>query len=163
VRHIMDMVKELVPLLILAACALAQQLDRPVEAERIRSVIAEINKALSRSDAPALAQFFTPDGDFRMGQVVATGRAAVVRAIERQESVMWSEVTPPAIQTESVRFVSPDVAIVDGSQVQYGSVIVRRRVPIMILMKLDGKEWRIVSMRFLIESADPGDVRPRRW
>ncbi len=90
-----------------------------------------------------------------MGQVVATGRSAIVRAIERQRAVMWSEVTPPAIQTESVRFVSSEVAIVDGSQVQYGSVIVKRRLPIMLLMKMDGKEWRIVSMRFLFELADP--------
>ena len=158
------MMKKLVPLLLLAGSALAQEPDRSVEADRVRSVIAEINKALSRSDASALSQFFTQDGDFRMGQVVATGRTAIARAIERQRSVIWSEVTPPVIETESVRFVSPEVAVVDGSQVQYGSVILKRILPIVLLMKLDGTEWRVVSMRVLLSQpiqSSPLPMSPR--
>jgi len=120
--------------------------ESSIELDRIRSVIAEVNKALSRSDAVALSRFFTADGTLRMGRLVATGRPAIVSAMERPRSD-WSEVTPAFIETQSVEFVSGDVAIVDATQTQYGSLILKRSVPVMLLMKLDGKEWRILSMR----------------
>jgi ketosteroid isomerase-like protein len=134
--------------------ALGQEPDRSPEAGRIRSVIAELNKAFSRSDAVAISRFFTPDGDLRIGRFVATGRAAIVRAIERQRSV-WGEITPPFIETQSVQFVSLDVALVDASQTQFGSVILKRTVPVILLMKLDGKEWRILSMWLFLRSPYP--------
>jgi len=142
----------IIPLVLLAISALAvlaQEPDRSLETDRIRSVIAEVNKALSRSDAAALSRFFTVDATLRSGQFVATGRAAIVSAFERQRSA-WSEVTPAFIETEAVTFVSADTALVDATQTQYGSMILKRSVPIVLLMKLDGKEWRILSMRLLL-------------
>jgi len=68
---------------------------------------------------------------------------------------VWGEVTPPFIEIQSVQFVSPDVALVDASQTQFGSVILKRTVPVILLMKLDGKEWRILSMRLFLRSPYP--------
>jgi len=143
----------------------AQELERSVEADRIRSVIAEVNKALSRSDAAVMSQLFTVDGALRAGNFVAIGRAAIIRAIERQRSD-WSEVTPAFIETQSVEFVSPELAVVNATQTQYGSVILKRIVPVMLLMKIEGKEWRILSMRLYLRlpfrgSSPVPDPRPR--
>ena len=58
----------------------------------------------------------------------------------------WSEVTAPRIVSESIRFVTPDVALVDAVIAQYGSLLVSRE-PVLLLMKKQATEWRIASVR----------------
>jgi hypothetical protein len=55
-------------------------------------------------------------------------------------------VTAPSIQIESLRFVFPDVALVDATQVQFGSLLLKKSAPITLLLKLDWDTWRIVSL-----------------
>jgi hypothetical protein len=58
----------------------------------------------------------------------------------------WSEVTAPRIVSKSIRFLTPDVALVDAVIAQYGSLSGSRE-PLLLLMKKQGMEWRIASLR----------------
>jgi hypothetical protein len=60
----------------------------------------------------------------------------------------WSEATAPRIVSESIRFVTPDVALVDAAIAQYGSLLASRE-PVLLLMKKQGTEWRIASVRLV--------------
>jgi uncharacterized protein (TIGR02246 family) len=125
--------------------ALAQEPDRPTEVARIRSVIAKLNKARKNSDAKAFSQLFARDGTIRVGnRIVATGQGEIEKTVTKP--LFWSETTAPRIENESIRFGSPDVALVDAIQTQYGPVIVKQSVPVTVLLKLDGQEWRIASL-----------------
>jgi ketosteroid isomerase-like protein len=126
--------------------ALAQEPDRLVEeVTQIHSVIAELNKARKNSDAKAFSQLFTRDGTLRIGnEIVATGQDAIERTVNKP--TFWSEKTPPNMRNEVVRLVSTGVVLVDATQNRYGSVILKQSVPVTLLLKLDGNEWRIVSL-----------------
>ena len=141
--------------------ALAEEPDRPADVARIRSVIAELNKARNTSDGKAFSNLFSPDGTLKIGNdIVATGRVAIEKTVTKP--LFWSEVTAPAIGNESVHFLSSDLALVMGTQSQYGSMILKKTIPVTILLKLEGKEWRIVSL-WLHSSADlpAGQIRSR--
>ena len=60
---------------------------------------------------------------------------------------VMSEVTPPRISMRAVQFITPDVALVDAENTQYGSMIGVRRVPIVFVVKRDGTEWKIAATR----------------
>jgi hypothetical protein len=62
-----------------------------------------------------------------------------------------SEVTAPKIVVRSIRFVTPDVALVDGAVTQYGAVIFKKTVPILLVMKKQGANWRIAAFRSLVD------------
>jgi len=49
----------------------------------------------------------------------------------------------------SIRFVTPDAAIVDAANTQYGSTILVWRIPVLLVMKKTGTDWRIASLRVL--------------
>jgi uncharacterized protein (TIGR02246 family) len=137
--------------------ALAQEPDRPAEVARIRSVIAELNKARKTPIPKAFSQLFVRDGTLRIGnEIVANGRDAIEKSLKNPSA--WTEITAPNIENESVRFVSSDVALVDATQTRYGSVILKQSLPVTLLLKLEGNEWRIVSL-WLHPGADiPGNL-----
>jgi hypothetical protein len=66
----------------------------------------------------------------------------------------WSETTKPALVLGSVRFITPDVALADAVYGQYGSTIIRR-YPLLLVVKREGQEWRIASLR-LLRGSPPG-------
>jgi uncharacterized protein (TIGR02246 family) len=129
-------------IVVAAVCSWTALAQEPIG---IRSVIAKLNQARKNSNAKALSELFAPDGMLRVGAtVVASGQDAIGDALDKRAA--WSEVTAPVIGKVSVRLLSPDVALVDATQTQYGSLIVKQSDPITLLMKLDGNEWRIVSL-----------------
>ena len=65
----------------------------------------------------------------------------------------WSEVTSPRITTRSIRFIPPQVALVECTNTQYGSVILVRTTSMLLAMKKDGGQWRIASVRALVDPA----------
>jgi len=135
---------------------LAEEPDRPVETARVRSVIVELNKARRDANAKAFSQLFAPDGNLRVGnEIIATGPDAIEDAMKNPP--VWTEMTAPKIENESVRFVSPVVALVDGTQTRFGPLILKESVPVTLLLKLDGQEWRIISLWL-----DPHTDYPRR-
>jgi len=63
----------------------------------------------------------------------------------------WSEMTSPRLTIRSIRFVTPDVALVNAASVQYGSNIPVRRIPVLFVLKKEGKDWRIAALRVLAD------------
>ena len=72
----------------------------------------------------------------------------------------WSEVTPPRIQSRAIRFITPDVALVDATSTQYGSVILVRRVPLVLVMRRERTEWRIAALRVAADRLMPAPITP---
>jgi len=60
----------------------------------------------------------------------------------------WSEVGPPHMVVQKIRFVTADVALVDVVIRQYGSNLPWRPTPALLVMKKQ-VDWRIASFRFL--------------
>ncbi|HEV2448218.1 MAG TPA: hypothetical protein VGS58_19940, partial [Candidatus Sulfopaludibacter sp.] len=60
-----------------------------------------------------------------------------------------SEVTAPHLAIQSLRFVTPDVALVNAAGTQFGSAIVVRRTPLLLVVKKQPAGWRIASLRVL--------------
>lgn len=65
-----------------------------------------------------------------------------------------SEVTVPHVVIRSIRFVTPDVALVDAANTQYGSMILQTRIPVLLVLRREGIDWRIVSLRVLVDSRE---------
>jgi hypothetical protein len=72
------------------------------------------------------------------------------------ERIIWldhedpmSEVTPPRLVIRSVRFITPEVALVDCTNTQYGSIFMARSIPVLLVIKKDGAQWKIASLRVL--------------
>jgi len=55
----------------------------------------------------------------------------------------WSEVTRPHISVRSIRFITTTTALVEADSTQYGSVIVKRSEPILLVLRKYGVQWRI--------------------
>jgi len=72
---------------------------------------------------------------------------------------IWSEVfhptagrSRPHIAIRSIRFLTPEIALVDGVSTQVGSTAIWR-VPVWLVMKKEGTDWKIASLR-LPENSD---------
>src|ERR1017187_8436906 len=50
-------------------------------------------------------------------------------------------------EATAIRFVTPDVAKVKASASQYGSVILKRTMPVVFVLKREGGVWRISVLR----------------
>ena len=57
------------------------------------------------------------------------------------------EVSQVYFEVTAIRMVSPDLAFVDAAASQYGSLIVKRSVPAVFVLKRGGGAWRISVMR----------------
>jgi hypothetical protein len=107
--------------LILGACAWAAE---PADSEAIRKAIATFNHPHERATVLArVADLATPD-----------------RFAGQEVSQVYFEAT-------TIRFVTPDVAFVDAVASQFGSVIVKRSMQAVFVLKREGGAWRIAVMR----------------
>jgi hypothetical protein len=50
-------------------------------------------------------------------------------------------------EATAIRLVTPDVAFVDATAAQYGSVILKRSTAAVFVLKREGGAWRISVMR----------------
>jgi hypothetical protein len=108
-------------LLLTSLCALA---DRDADREAIRKAIATFNHEPERSavlapnaDVPDLARCFRPES-----------------------SQVYFEV-------RAIRFVTADVALADAAMAQYGTMILNRRGRAFFVLKREGADWKIDSLR----------------
>jgi hypothetical protein len=62
---------------------------------------------------------------------------------------IWTEVSRPTIIIRSVQFLTPDIALVDGANVQFGSIVLTRRVPFVLIAKREKTVWKIAVLRTL--------------
>ena len=119
-----------------------------------RSAIEKVIAALNEEHTPASA-LFTADAD-----------PAEIHELDRLKHRMletarkpWSEVMAPKILSRRIRFLTPEVAMVDGVIFQYGSAPLRR-TPLIFVMRRHLGGWRIASMRILPGIPTPGVTLP---
>jgi hypothetical protein len=69
------------------------------------------------------------------------------------ESMMKSnrpvELLNPSIQSQAIRFVTPDVALADGSWIYKDEGASIQNIPLLFVMKNEGGNWKIASLRVL--------------
>jgi len=124
--------------LLFAVCALADDAADRIAIER---EITSLNATGSGPDAKSLTTLFTSDADPAEIERLADMQRQVLEISNRP----WSEVPPTRI-VKSIRFVTADVALVDGSMAQFDSVLVGSR-RVLFVMKKQGTEWRIFAFR----------------
>jgi hypothetical protein len=107
--------------LLLCACL---QADQASDRAAIQKVIARFNHAQER------ASVLTRDAD--------------LAPLDREEG---PGVSPLFFEVKDVSFVTADVAFVDATASQYGSVIVKRSRHACFVMRRENGEWRIAVMR----------------
>lgn len=121
--------------------------SNPKEAEAIARQAEAFVAAFDKGDAKALAAFWAPDGDY----TDQSGKRLVGReAIEKAFAGLFSEVKglKVGINSLSLRFVTPDVAVEDGVTEVYppgGQPPSRARYTI-VHVKKDG-QWLLSSVR----------------
>lgn len=100
-------------LLLLVALPLAVVAAESPE-QQIRKRIDEFAAAWNRHDAQAMAAFWAPNGDLinPFGRA-ARGRAEIVALIQNEQATMLKQSTFKVLSA-TVRFVEPDIAVVDG-------------------------------------------------
>jgi hypothetical protein len=110
--------------IVLAYPALA---DDANERAAIMGIIASLN-----SQAESLSDLLAPDN------------VDIDPAFGTEEQ--WSEVTHSQLAVRSIRIVSPNIALVEADNVQYGSLIMRRSQPMVLLFRKYGRQWRVACV-----------------
>jgi hypothetical protein len=80
----------------------------------------------------------------------ASERAAVVARdadIPPLDRYAGQEISQVYFEPTAIRLVTPDVAFVDATASQFGSVILKRSSAAMFVLKREGGVWRISVMR----------------
>jgi len=124
------------PLLLAGAASGEQTADRA----QIASVIAALNQT------PEAVRLFA--ADFDSAKVLDDLRAAkptVAISHEPWGEATWSlEPVRPKFTSGQVRFLTPDIALVDGASDHDG-----KESPLLFVMKKEGDSWKIASIRLL--------------
>lgn len=129
-------------LLILPAFASADEQADRIAIERLLDALSDYQPAAGQEHVSAL---FTADADNDLSRLAELDPA----------EPPWSEVTKPRVALHSLRFITSDVALVDASNTQYGSIVVKRRIPLLLVLKKEARGWRIASLRVLADLRSP--------
>ncbi|MGC9970683.1 MAG: hypothetical protein ABSE56_08845 [Bryobacteraceae bacterium] len=144
---------------LLAAGAFLARADEAQDRKKIGQALDALKNAQRRGDLKAIAALFTTDSDLRTtAGCIVRGPAAIARALVPEG--VWTEVTPPRLDIESVRFPVPGVALVAAVEVQYGSIILKRARPVAILLKKENNAWRIEAYRVAGERVPRAPLEP---
>ena len=149
---------------LLTAAVLYAQGGQSADDAAIRKQIDQFAASWNKADAKATAQFFTDDGDYvsSTGQR-GDGRAGVEKILAQQFSGVYKGATLKNTVT-SIRFLKPDVAIVNGSFEVSGmqgpdgkALPVRKGLSTMVAVK-QGDKWLYAALRGMVPA--PGPRRP---
>lgn len=139
-------------LLIFSAFARADERTDRVE---IQGIIDALNNYVPDGGQHQVSALFTSDADNQLARLLGLDRGLV------PANTPWSELTRPKIALQSIRFITPDVALVDAANSQYGSTILVRRVPLLMVMKRESSGWRVASLRVMVDLVNlPRRSRP---
>ncbi|SRR5258708_3477439 len=134
---------KLISCIFLVFAALAHA-DEAADRSAIERVIRYLNDSQTASSKKQISILFIADADSDLDRLTElNGRWLQL------SSEPWSEMTSPRLTIHSIRFVTPEVALVNTASVQYGSNIPVRRIPVLFVMKKEGAEWRIAALRVL--------------
>jgi len=118
--------------------------DEAQDRAAINHVIAAVNDPMQR---PGLFTQGADSGvDFRRLIDLHVRRSAcpgVVIGINET----WTEMSVPQVVSGEIRFITPDVATVDGASMIHGAVSLIQSVPLLFIMKREGAGWRIDAVR----------------
>jgi len=125
-------------------CAVGLWADEAQSRAAINKVIAALNDPVQR------AGLFTKDADSsvdldRLVDLHIKNCLSFGVGVGIDET--WTELTVPRIVSGNIRFITPDVAIVDGASTIRGALTLTRSVPLLFVMKKEGAEWRISALR----------------
>jgi hypothetical protein len=120
--------------------------DEAADRAAIERVITDLNVARKGKDLKPVSRLFTTDTDASNGLDRLARMDQWMRSLAQKP---MSEVTLPHIVPRDIRFVVADVALVDSEIAQYGSMILKQSVPVLLVMKREGTEWRIASVRVM--------------
>jgi uncharacterized protein (TIGR02246 family) len=130
------------------AISIAQGSSSDVEIRSVRDVVAQYMQARNNRDPEAIARLFTQDAD----QLVSTGewRRGSANITHGTAISSQKETGQNSITIESVRFIDPDVAIVDG-RYETTSVdgTIRKMWTTLIVKRTEG-QWRIAAIRNML-------------
>jgi len=111
----------------------------------VRDVVRRYVEARERRQAAEIEALFTPDADqYTTAGEWRRGRAAVV------PGTLQSSARNPGtrtIQVESVRFITPDVAIADGPYAITAGGADPRRMWTTLVVARQGASWKISAIR----------------
>ena len=106
-------------LIVLAATAYSAD-----DSEAVRKAIAAFNHPSER------AAVLAPDAD-----------------LSPLDHLTSPEVSQVYFEAKSIRLITPDVAFVDATGSQYGTLILKRATPAIFVLKREAGVWRIAVMR----------------
>jgi uncharacterized protein (TIGR02246 family) len=122
----------------------------------VRDVIDQYMRARNTKDTDAIRRLFTPDAD----QLVSTGewRKGLSNLIRGTSASSQKEMGRSSIDVENIRFIDPEVAIVDGRyQTTALNGTVRKMWTTVIVKRTEGV-WRITAIRNMLPAL-PGAAR----
>lgn len=155
-----------VPAFVLVGCQAAEEPEPaappPTDEELLHQVASDYEAAWAEGDAAAIAALFTEDGDVVNDNGHFQGRSAVEENLRQGFETIYQG-TSIAIESTSVRFLRPDVALVDGTYEITGAMSPEgEELPAIkglwmgVDVKVDGK-WHISSLRPMtpVEAPEP--------
>ena len=148
----------LVAIWLIPKAASAQDV-RAADTAQIRSTLERMNQALRGQDPDELSAAFTANCEVWFdGSRMGEGSQAIQRMLDTKQ--VWSEQTPPHLEAVSIRLVSADVVLVDAAIVRYGSLVLRRAQPVLLVFRLNDGQWRATSFRIYSTAGFPVRSRP---
>src|SRR2546430_9858013 len=120
--------------------------DTTADRAAIERIVGAVIADQTRPGAKLSSTLFTADADSEFDRLLDLDR----RLLELSKEP-WSEVTGPRMVIQSIRFVTPEVALVNAANTHYGTMILARRIPVLFVMKKEGTSWRIASLRVLVD------------
>jgi len=114
----------------------------------VRDVIDQYMRARNDKDADAIRQLFTPEAD----QLVSTGewRKGLSSLVRGTSASSQKELGQSSITVESIRFIDPDVAIVDGRYQTTSLNGTVRKMWTTIIVKHTEGTWKITAIRNML-------------
>jgi hypothetical protein len=104
-----------------------------------------------RMDGPTVTISGEPFGE-------ATINFPSVTVVPGLSSTATMQVLNPRIASGAIRFISPDVAVADGTWTYKDNSGATQTTPLLFVMKKEGDDWKIATLRALVPAAHGSDT-----
>jgi uncharacterized protein (TIGR02246 family) len=135
-----------------ATILIAQTHTAASDEAAIREVVSKYVDARESIDAKAIEALFTPDAD----QLVSSGewRKGLKEVVKGTVASSQNSRGKRTIAVESVRFLSPDVALADGRyEISGASAADTRKMWTALVLTRSTSGWRIAAIRNMLPAA----------
>jgi hypothetical protein len=113
-----------------------------------RAAIDQVIEALN--DPAQRHRLFTSDADSAVDfdHLIALHHIPCAPILIGMDEV-WIQLTQPRVASGNIRFITSDVATVDGASTIQGAITLAPRVPLLFVMRRGAGEWKIGAVRVL--------------